>query len=145
MRGTTTVDPTKDPAALLRNAPNGLTARDRATILIGGGDPERADIEKARRHLSRLVDSGLATKADGVAGGAGGGQQTRYYASARHLTAVGREWGRSTSALRSPLQRQQRIEHHADLRAELLIPRDTDIAPVTAISSSHFRAFRHVP
>ncbi|MEU4150458.1 DnaB-like helicase N-terminal domain-containing protein [Streptomyces sp. NPDC026659] len=89
VRGTTTVDPTKDPAVLLRNAPNGLTARDLATVLIGGGDPERADIEKARRHLGRLVDSGLATKADGIAGGAGGGQQARYYASARHLTAVG--------------------------------------------------------
>ncbi|MFF0450062.1 DnaB-like helicase N-terminal domain-containing protein [Streptomyces sp. NPDC004609] len=89
VRGTTTVDPTRDPAVLLRNAPNGLTARDLATVLIGGGDPERADVEKARRHLARLVDSGLATKADGIAGGAGGGQQTRYYPSARHLTAVG--------------------------------------------------------
>jgi replicative DNA helicase len=89
VRGTTTVDPSKDPAVLLRNAPNGLTARDLAAVLIGGGDPERADVEKARRHLARLVDSGLATKADGIAGGAGGGQQTRYYASARHLTAVG--------------------------------------------------------
>ncbi|MFE3854560.1 DnaB-like helicase N-terminal domain-containing protein [Streptomyces griseorubiginosus] len=89
VRGTTTVDPSKDPAVLLGNAPGGLTARDLAAILIGGGDPERADVEKARRHLARLVDSGLATKADGVAGGAGGGQQTRYYASARHLTAVG--------------------------------------------------------
>ncbi|MCX5267415.1 MULTISPECIES: DnaB-like helicase N-terminal domain-containing protein [unclassified Streptomyces] len=89
VRGTTTVDPSKDPAVLLRNAPSGLTARDLAAILIGGGEPERADVEKARRHLARLVDSGLATKADGIAGGAGGGQQTRYYASARHLTAVG--------------------------------------------------------
>ncbi|MCD9879170.1 DnaB-like helicase N-terminal domain-containing protein [Streptomyces guryensis] len=89
VRGTTTVDPTKDPAVLLRNAPGGMTARDLAGILIGGGEPERADVEKARRHLGRLVDSGLATRADGVAGGAGGGQQTRYYATARHLTAVG--------------------------------------------------------
>lgn len=89
VRGTTIVDPTKDPAVLLRNAPGGLSARDLATILIGGGDPDRADIEKARRHLGRLVDSGLATKADGIAGGTGGGQQARYYPSARHLTAVG--------------------------------------------------------
>jgi replicative DNA helicase len=89
VRGTTTVDPTKDPAVLIRNAPNGMTARDLAVALLGGGDPDRADVEKARRHLGRLVDSGLATKADGIAGGAGGGQQTRYYASARHLTAVG--------------------------------------------------------
>ncbi|MBV2356417.1 AAA family ATPase [Streptomyces sp. J2-1] len=89
VRGTTTLDPTKDPAVLLRNAPNGLTARDLATVLIGGGEPDRADVEKARRHLARLVDNGLAAKADGIAGGAGGGQQTRYYATARHLTAVG--------------------------------------------------------
>lgn len=89
VRGTTTVDPTRDPAALLRNAPNGLTARDLATVLIGGGEPERADVEKARRHLERLAGSGLATKTDGVAGGAGGGQQARYYPTARHLTAVG--------------------------------------------------------
>ncbi|MEU6661784.1 DnaB-like helicase N-terminal domain-containing protein [Streptomyces sp. NPDC046821] len=88
-RGTTTVDPSKDPAVLLRNAPNGLSTRELATVLIGGGDPERADVEKARRHLERLVNSGLATKADGIAGGAGGGQQARYYATARHLTAVG--------------------------------------------------------
>ncbi|MFJ2019620.1 DnaB-like helicase N-terminal domain-containing protein [Streptomyces nodosus] len=89
VRGTTTVDPSKDPAVLLRNAPGGMTARDLATILIGGGDPERGDVEKARRALGRLVDSGLATRVDGVAGGAGGGQQTRYYATSRHLTAVG--------------------------------------------------------
>ncbi|MEU2961179.1 DnaB-like helicase N-terminal domain-containing protein [Streptomyces albidoflavus] len=88
-RGTTTLDPTKDPAILLRNAPNGLTTRELATVLLGGGDPERADLEKARRRLENLVATGLATKADGIAGGAGGGQQARYYASARHLTAVG--------------------------------------------------------
>ena len=67
-----------DPAVLLRNAPGGLTARELAAVLIGGGDPDRADVEKARRYLGRLVDSGLATRADGVAGGAGGGRQTRY-------------------------------------------------------------------
>ncbi|MET8473962.1 DnaB-like helicase N-terminal domain-containing protein [Streptomyces sp. NPDC006422] len=88
-RGTTTVDPSKDPAVLLRNAPNGLSTRELATVLIGGGDPERADVEKARRHLERLVSTGLATKAEGIAGGAGGGQQARYYATARHLTSVG--------------------------------------------------------
>ncbi|MEU6121855.1 DnaB-like helicase N-terminal domain-containing protein [Streptomyces sp. NPDC047123] len=88
-RGTTILDPTKDPAVLLRNAPNGLSTRELATVLIGGGDPERADLEKARRRLENLVATGLATKADGIAGGAGGGQQARYYASARHLTAVG--------------------------------------------------------
>ncbi|GHE32501.1 hypothetical protein GCM10018771_10540 [Streptomyces cellulosae] len=89
VRGTTTLDPTKDPAVLLRNAPNGLTTRELATILFGGGDPDRPDLEKARRRLENLVATGLATKAEGVAGGAGGGQQARYYASTRHLTAVG--------------------------------------------------------
>ncbi len=88
-RGTTTLDPTKDPAVLLRSSPNGMSTRELATILIGGGDPERADLEKARRRLENLVATGLATKADGIAGGAGGGQQARYFASARHLTAVG--------------------------------------------------------
>lgn len=88
-RGTTTVDPSRDPAVLLRNAPGGMTVRELAAILTGGTEPERADVEKARRHLTRLVDTGLATRADGIAGGTGGGQQARYYASARHLTAVG--------------------------------------------------------
>ncbi|MFJ8953915.1 MULTISPECIES: DnaB-like helicase N-terminal domain-containing protein [unclassified Streptomyces] len=88
-RGTTTVDPSRDPAVLLRNAVNGMTVRELAATLTGGAEPERADVEKARRHLTRLVDTGLATRADGIAGGSGGGQQARYYASARHLTAVG--------------------------------------------------------
>ncbi|MFE9566947.1 DnaB-like helicase N-terminal domain-containing protein [Streptomyces sp. NPDC006692] len=88
-RGTTTLGPTKDPVALLRDAPNGLTARDLAIVLVGADDPDRADVEKARRYLERLATSGLATKTNGIAGGPGGGQQTRYYASARHLTAVG--------------------------------------------------------
>ncbi|MFZ3569656.1 DnaB-like helicase N-terminal domain-containing protein [Streptomyces sp. BH097] len=88
-RGTTTVDPSRDPAVLLRNAAGGMTVRELAAILTGGSEPERADVEKARRHLTRLVDTGLATRADGIAGGTGGGQQARYYASARHLTAVG--------------------------------------------------------
>ncbi|GGO54532.1 hypothetical protein GCM10012286_64510 [Streptomyces lasiicapitis] len=66
-----------------------MSTPELATLLIGGGDPERADLEKARRRLENLVATGLATKAEGIAGGAGGGQQARYYASARHLTAVG--------------------------------------------------------
>lgn len=88
-RGTTTVEPTLDPVVLLRNAPNGLTTRDLAMRLSGDTNPERADVEKARRHMERLVSTGLAVKADGAAGGAGGGQQTRYYASARHIGVVG--------------------------------------------------------
>ena len=75
-------------ALALPNAPRAQDAEASAR-LDADLQKVRADVEKARRHLTRLVDSGLATRADGVAGGAGGGQQTRYYASARHLTAVG--------------------------------------------------------
>ncbi|WP_380285939.1 DnaB-like helicase N-terminal domain-containing protein [Kitasatospora purpeofusca] len=45
-------------------------------------------VEKARRHLDRLVKSGLAVKSEGTAGGVGGGQQARYRPSARHITAA---------------------------------------------------------
>ncbi|MFE5584425.1 DnaB-like helicase N-terminal domain-containing protein [Kitasatospora sp. NPDC056531] len=87
-RGTTYVEPTLDPVTLLRAATDGLTARDLATALTGEANPDRADIEKARRHLDRLVKSGLAVKTEGTAGGAGGGQQARYRPSARHIAAV---------------------------------------------------------
>lgn len=87
-RGTTYVEPTLDPVTLLRAAPDGLTTREMATALTGEANPDRADIEKARRHLDRLVKSGLAVKTDGAAGGTGGGQQARYRPSARHITAV---------------------------------------------------------
>lgn len=87
-RGTTTVDPALDPITLLRAARGGLTVRELAGVLSGETSPDRADVEKARRHLERLVKAGLATKADGTAGGNGGGQQARYHASTRHIGAV---------------------------------------------------------
>ncbi|UWS73530.1 AAA family ATPase [Streptomyces noursei] len=86
--GTSTVDPTLDPVTLLRAAGNGLTVRELAEVLCGEPEPGRAEVEKARRHLERLVKAGLATKAEGAAGGNGGGQQARYRASARHIGAV---------------------------------------------------------
>jgi replicative DNA helicase len=48
----------------------------------------RAGVEKARRHLDRLVEKGLAVKTEGAAGGTGGGRQAHYRATARHLTAI---------------------------------------------------------
>ncbi|WP_244502571.1 DnaB-like helicase N-terminal domain-containing protein [Streptomyces oceani] len=87
-RGTTTLDPALDPVAILRAAPGGLSVRELAAALTGETNPGRAAAEKARRALDSLVKTGLATKADGIAGGNGGGQQARYHASARHIAAV---------------------------------------------------------
>ncbi|MFD9485094.1 DnaB-like helicase N-terminal domain-containing protein [Streptomyces sp. NPDC059991] len=87
-RGISTVDPELDPVELLRKRPDGLTVRELAVIQSREADPDRSAIEKARRTLDRLVKAGLAVKAEGTAGGNGGGQQTRYHASARHIGAV---------------------------------------------------------
>lgn len=86
--GTSTVDPALDPVALLRASSGGLTVRELAEVVSGAPEPRRSDIEKARRNLERLARTGLATRSEGAAGGNGGGQQTRYHASARHIGAV---------------------------------------------------------
>ncbi|MGZ9932309.1 DnaB-like helicase N-terminal domain-containing protein [Streptomyces sp. NC-S4] len=87
-RGTTTVDPALDPVEILRRRPDGLTVRELAIVQSGENHPDRAATEKARRTLDRLVKTGLAVKAEGTAGGTGGGQQARYRASVRHIGAV---------------------------------------------------------
>ncbi|MFZ3499186.1 DnaB-like helicase N-terminal domain-containing protein [Streptomyces sp. 5.8] len=87
-RGTTSVDPALDPVEILRKRPDGLTVRELALIQSGENNPDRAATEKARRTLDRLVKTGLAVKAEGAAGGSGGGQQARYRASVRHISAV---------------------------------------------------------
>nr|WP_138894042.1 DnaB-like helicase N-terminal domain-containing protein [Streptomyces chryseus] len=87
-RGITTVDPKCDPAQILRQRPDGLTVRELAVLQSGETSPDRAATEKARRILDRLVKAGLAVKAEGAAGGTGGGQQARYRASVRHIGAV---------------------------------------------------------
>ncbi|MFC5034322.1 AAA family ATPase [Streptomyces sp. SID13666] len=86
--GTSQVDPALDPIAILRQRPDGLTVRELATIQSGDSNPDRAASEKARRTLERLAKAGLAVKAEGAAGGSGGGQQARYRASVRHIGAV---------------------------------------------------------
>ncbi|MGW5214438.1 DnaB-like helicase N-terminal domain-containing protein [Streptomyces sp. NPDC004051] len=87
-RGTTTVDPALDPVQILRQRPDGLTVRELAAIQSSEANPDRAATEKARRTLDRLVKAGLTTKAEGAAGGSGGGQQARYHASVRHIGVV---------------------------------------------------------
>ncbi|MFI0860365.1 DnaB-like helicase N-terminal domain-containing protein [Streptomyces smyrnaeus] len=86
-RGTTAVEPTLDPLAILRAHPGGMTTRDLAAALSGETTPGRADMEKARRKLEILVKAGLAKKTEGTAGGSGGGQQARYHVSNLHLAA----------------------------------------------------------
>lgn len=87
-KGTTTVDHSGDPVSLLRAAARGLTVRELAEVVSGTPEPSRSDVEKARRDLERLVKSGLAVKAEGIAGGNGGGQQTRYRTPTHHIHAV---------------------------------------------------------
>ncbi|MFJ9445453.1 hypothetical protein ACIRRH_26840 [Kitasatospora sp. NPDC101235] len=87
-RGTSTVEAALDPAAILAAAPQGMTARELACRLTGEADPDRSDIEKARRRLESLVKAGRATRQDGTTGGTGGGQQTRDRSTVRHIAAV---------------------------------------------------------
>lgn len=84
-RGTTAIEPTFDPVTILRAHPGGLTTRDLAAILSSHAAPDRSAVEKARRHLERLVKVGLAKKTEGAAGGSGGGQQARYHVSNLHI------------------------------------------------------------
>ena len=49
-----------DPLAILRSAGTPLAAKDVARVLFSSSSPTDAEIEKARRKLERLADSGLA-------------------------------------------------------------------------------------
>jgi hypothetical protein len=54
-----------DPAVMLAKAgDNGLTAADAARLLYEADKPSRAQVEKARRQLERLVKCGLADRID---------------------------------------------------------------------------------
>ena len=90
-RGTSHVEDTLEPITILRNAPSSLTVKDLASIMTGETNPSRGAVEKARRNLKNLVDSGLADEEGGSAGGRGGGQQTRYAPSTRHITPNARQ------------------------------------------------------
>ncbi|MER6379957.1 DnaB-like helicase N-terminal domain-containing protein [Streptomyces sp. NPDC001250] len=86
VRGTSHVEQALDPLALVRASPEGLTPRELASHLTEESKPSRADVEKARRKLDQLAQAGHVEKAQGSAGGAGGGSQARY--RARRLVAV---------------------------------------------------------
>ncbi len=82
-RGVSAIDAAADPLVLMRQNADGLSPQEFAWALNGNADkPSRNDIEKARRKLDALVTKGLATKVDGMRGGADGGQSTRYFGRA---------------------------------------------------------------
>jgi len=83
--GTSSVEESIDIAELLRASPDGLTAKRLAIAMTNEHKPEAGPVQKARRRLEDLVRSGLAKKVDGAAGGRGGGKETRYIASTRHI------------------------------------------------------------
>lgn len=64
--GTSTLaDPPPDALAMLKRSRHGMTAQDLAIHLAEGQEPRRADVERARRKLDRLVADQLAHKRDG--------------------------------------------------------------------------------
>jgi replicative DNA helicase len=88
-RGTSRVDTYLGPLTLLRQAAGrGLTARQLAEQITGDRNPSPADVAKARRRLEALAKTGQAAQESGAGGGAGGGQATRWTATARHISAV---------------------------------------------------------
>ncbi len=70
--GTTRTDCGADPLSVLRASPT-LTARELASVMFETGDPDRNQIQRARRRLDGLVKAGLAICVDGHKGGIGGG------------------------------------------------------------------------
>lgn len=77
-RGITTVQGETDPFTWLHAlGSNGGTAKDLAVVLFDTGDPSRAQVEKARRKLDRLVVDELAKRVDGDRGSK---TPARYYA-----------------------------------------------------------------
>ncbi len=58
------------PTLLVANRANGLTAKASAAHIYKADEPDANQIEKMRRRLNGLVEQGLATRQDGVHGGA---------------------------------------------------------------------------
>jgi replicative DNA helicase len=78
--GVTRTDCGVDALAVLR-ASHSLTARALASVLFETPDPDRNQIQRARRRLDTLVKAGQAICVDGQKGGLGGGTPTIYVAS----------------------------------------------------------------
>lgn len=68
--GIVTIDEKADLVALATvQGPDGLSAKLAATVLFTTDSPNRAQVEKARRKLNRLVDKKLLLRRDGTKGG----------------------------------------------------------------------------
>ena len=68
-----------DLVALVRAvAPEGLTARAAAVAMFEKSNPTRAEVEKARRRLDKLVGEQLR-RVEGITGGTGGGTATAWF------------------------------------------------------------------
>jgi replicative DNA helicase len=86
-RGRTTVHNRVDLLELLA-VTRVQTALSAATALYEKERPSRAEVEKARRQLERLVTAGLAYTSPGRAGGEGGSAATRYHPHTRPVTEL---------------------------------------------------------
>lgn len=72
-------DITKDLFYLARHTPRGLTAKVAAVALFSKPDPDRNEVEKARRKLEGHVRAGHMHRVDGVSGGSDGGTPATYF------------------------------------------------------------------
>lgn len=80
--GHSTVEHGIDLLAVVRTS-TGLNAEGAARAIFRADDPDRNQVEKARRQLDRLVANGLAHAEHGGKNAAGQQQPTRYYAVVR--------------------------------------------------------------
>ncbi len=80
--GTFSIIDEVDVLAMLRGAPKGIVATGAAAAMFGTAEPNRSQIEKARRKLERLERAGLAHKVAGQPRPGGGTPETTYFATA---------------------------------------------------------------
>jgi replicative DNA helicase len=67
-----------DPVAILRQSPQGLSAREAAVAIFDTTDPSEAEVEKARRRLRSLESAGQAMRQEI---GTGRGHSARWFAT----------------------------------------------------------------
>lgn len=81
--GTFTVTETVDLLAMLRGAPNGITATAAASAMYRTSEPSRSDREKARRQLEGFRRRGHAHKVEGEPRPGGGTPESLYFATTK--------------------------------------------------------------
>lgn len=69
---------------------DGLTAKSAATAITGKENPSRADVEKARRKLNKLVETDVLVCMDGRPGGTNGGSSAAWFLAERTVHARSR-------------------------------------------------------